>query len=57
MRGSRGGTGGPDPLEESGSNTGPDSMKNHTDIKPDSMLEHHRHARMRHFNGVSLAGR
>ena len=58
MGGSRGGTGGPDPLKNHKnirflSNSGPDPLKNYEAIE----LGHHQHASETHLNGVSLAGR
>ena len=62
MRGSRGGTGGPDPLKnhkniEFLSNTGPDPLKFLKLPSQHSMLGHHRHASETPFKGISLAGR
>ena len=62
MRGSRGGTEGPDPPEnhkniEFLSNTGPDPLKFSKLPSQHSTLGHHWHASETPFKGVSLAGR
>ena len=65
MRGSRGGTEGPDPPPflknhkniEFLSNTGPDPLEFSKLPSQHSTLGHHRHASEKPFKGVSLAGR
>ena len=62
MGGSRGGSGGPNPLQNNKNigflcNTGPDPMKKHKATKPAFNVGPFCPPSKRHFNGVSLVGR